>query len=43
MFFIPIYFQVTKNSSPAEAGAYMIPSVMGNTFGGLLTGLYVKR
>jgi hypothetical protein len=43
MFFIPIYFQVTKDASPVEAGAYMIPSVVGNTIGGLYTGFYVKR
>jgi formate/nitrite transporter FocA (FNT family) len=43
MLLIPLYFQVTKNSSPAEAGAYLVPSVIGNTIGGLLSGSYVKR
>ncbi|KAI4954926.1 hypothetical protein J4E86_006236 [Alternaria arbusti] len=43
MFIIPIYFQVTNNASTGEAGAYLIPSVVGNTVGGLLTGAWIKR
>ncbi|KAL1888400.1 hypothetical protein Sste5346_009608 [Sporothrix stenoceras] len=43
MLFIPLYFQVTQNASPAQAGAYMVPSVVGNTVGGLVTGAFVKR
>lgn len=43
MFIIPIYFQVTNNASTGEAGAYLIPSVIGNTIGGLLTGAWIKR
>lgn len=43
MFMIPIYFQVTKDASPAVAGAYLIPAVVGNTTGGLLTGAWIKR
>lgn len=43
MLFIPLYFQITKNASPAAAGAYMVPSVLGNTVGGLLTGAYITR
>lgn len=42
MYFIPLYFQVTKGVSAAEAGAYMVPAVIGNTIGGLSTGYYVK-
>lgn len=43
MFFIPLYFEITKNSTPGEAGAYMLPSIIGNTVGGLLTGILIKR
>ncbi|CAK7233854.1 hypothetical protein SBRCBS47491_008752 [Sporothrix bragantina] len=43
MLFIPLYFQVTQNATPAQAGAYMIPSIAGNTVGGLMTGAFIKR
>lgn len=43
MFIIPIYFQVTKGASLAVAGAYLIPAIVGNTTGGLLTGAWIKR
>ena len=43
MLFIPLYFEVTQNSSTAETGAYLIPSIIGNTIGGLATGSYIKR
>ncbi|RSL63300.1 hypothetical protein CEP53_004481 [Fusarium sp. AF-6] len=43
MFFIPLYFQVTKNATTGEAGAYMVPSIVGNTAGGLLAGYLIKR
>jgi hypothetical protein len=43
MLIIPIYFQVTKNASTAVAGAYLIPSVFGNTIGGLATGAFINR
>lgn len=43
MFSIPLYFQVTKNATTGESGAYMISSIAGNTAGGLLTGMLIKR
>ena len=43
MFTIPMYFQVTKKVTTGEAGAFMVPSVVGNTCGGLLTGFVIKR
>lgn len=43
MFFIPLYFQITKNATTGEAGAYMVPSIVGNTAGGLLAGFLIKR
>jgi hypothetical protein len=43
MFSIPLYFQVTSGASNAEAGSYLVPAVVGNTIGGLMTGLVIKR
>lgn len=43
MYFIPMYFQVTKGVSTAQGGAYLVPAVVGNTIGGLLTGYYVQK
>jgi len=43
MFVVPIYFQVTKRASTGEAGAFLIPAVIGNAIGGLLTGIWIKR
>ncbi|KAF4974866.1 hypothetical protein FZEAL_8283 [Fusarium zealandicum] len=43
MMFVPLYLQVTRNVSPATAGASLIPSVLGNTVGALLTGAYIKK
>lgn len=43
MFMVPIYFQVTANATTAQAGAYLVPAVIGNTIGGLLTGAWIKR
>lgn len=43
MFIIPTYFQVTQNVSTAKAGAFLIPSIAGNTVGGLVTGAWIKK
>ena len=43
MFFIPLYFQVTVNASPGQVGWYMIPSIAGNTLGGLAAGMLIKK
>lgn len=43
MLFIPLYFQVSKRSSPGEAGAYLVPSIVGNAVGSLATGAFIKR
>ncbi|EYE95188.1 MFS general substrate transporter [Aspergillus ruber CBS 135680] len=40
---VPLYWQVTKNASPAAAGFYLIPAIIGNTLGGLLTGRWIMR
>ncbi|KAI1799453.1 MFS general substrate transporter [Daldinia bambusicola] len=43
MISVPLYFQVTKRSSSTVAGAHLIPAVIGNTIGGLITGAWIKR
>ncbi|KAK6498877.1 hypothetical protein TWF481_011448 [Arthrobotrys musiformis] len=43
MYTVPRYFQITRNSSVTEAGAQLVPAVVGNVIGGLITGLSVKR
>lgn len=40
---VPLYFQVTNKSSPAAAGAYLIPAFLGNMAGGLTAGYWIKR
>jgi len=42
LFSIPLY-QVTSGASNAEAGFYLMPATIGNTIGGLLTGVIIKR
>ncbi|CAK4030877.1 Vacuolar membrane amino acid uptake transporter fnx2 [Lecanosticta acicola] len=39
---VPIYFQVTAKATTAAAGAYLIPAFIGNTFGGLISGHWIK-
>lgn len=41
MFIIPIYFQGTMKASPG--GAFLVPTILGNTVGGLMTGAWIKR
>ncbi len=43
MFVAPLYFQIVKRSSTAEAGTYLIPAPMGNTVGGLVAGWWIGR
>ncbi|KAI1028197.1 hypothetical protein LB504_012477 [Fusarium proliferatum] len=43
MYTVPIYFQVTQRVSSTVAGAHLFPAVIGNTFGGIATGLIIKR
>ena len=43
MLVVPMYFQVTNLATTGEAGAYLVPSVVGNTIGGLATGAFILR
>ncbi|KAH8429260.1 uncharacterized protein LDX57_006927 [Aspergillus melleus] len=43
LFSVPLYFQVTQRASATVAGGHMVPAVVGNTFGGLLAGVFIRR
>ena len=43
MFIVPPYFQVTAKASVTSAGAHLVPAVVGNALGGLLSGAIIKR
>lgn len=43
MLLVPIYFQVSAHASVTAAGAHLMPSVIGNACGGLLTGYVIRR
>jgi hypothetical protein len=43
MFSVPLYFQVTARTSYAEAGAHLMPAVVGNALGGLFSGALIKK
>jgi hypothetical protein len=43
MFCVPVYFQVTQNSSASVAGAHLFPAVAGNAVAALISGVVIKR
>jgi len=43
MMLVPLYFQISAHASATSAGAHLMPSVIGNAIGGILTGLIIKR
>ncbi|ODQ54685.1 MFS general substrate transporter [Saitoella complicata NRRL Y-17804] len=43
MYLVPLYFQVTQSASTSVAGAHLLPAVVGNTVGALLTGVFIHR
>lgn len=43
MFAVPLYFQVTASASNAVAGAHLVPAVVGNAIGGILSGIIINR
>ena len=43
MFSIPLYFQVTQHASTTAAGGHLVPAVVGNTLGGLMAGMFIRR
>ncbi|KAF2845035.1 MFS general substrate transporter [Plenodomus tracheiphilus IPT5] len=43
MFAIPLYFQITASASNTVAGAHLVPAVVGNAIGGIISGAIIKR
>ena len=43
MLLVPLYFQVSAHATLTNAGAHLMPSVIGNAIGGLLAGFVIKR
>jgi MFS family permease len=43
MFAVPLYFQVTSNISNGIAGAHLVPAVVGNALGGIISGTIIRR
>ncbi|KAI1505733.1 MFS general substrate transporter [Biscogniauxia marginata] len=40
---VPLYFQVTTRASNTNAGLHLVPAVVGNAIGGLVTGALIRR
>lgn len=43
MYSIPLYFQIAVGASNLDAGARLVPAVVGNAAAGLLCGYVIKR
>ncbi|KAK4223966.1 major facilitator superfamily domain-containing protein [Podospora fimiseda] len=43
MFSVPLYFRVTQGASNTASGAHLVPAVVGNAIGGILSGIIIKR
>ncbi|KAI3317826.1 MFS general substrate transporter [Xylariaceae sp. AK1471] len=43
MYFVPLYFQVTAGASNTVAGFHLVPAVVGNAIGGLVSGHLIQR
>jgi predicted MFS family arabinose efflux permease len=43
MICVPLYFQATAAATTSQAGTYLVPAFAGNTLGGLVAGVWIKR
>lgn len=43
MYSVPLYFQITQRATNTQAGARLVPAVLGNTIGALSAGFYIKN
>ncbi|KAF3762220.1 MFS general substrate transporter [Cryphonectria parasitica EP155] len=43
MFSVPLYFQVTQMMSNTAAGTRLLPAVIGNAIGGIITGYLIRN
>ncbi|KAK4167865.1 major facilitator superfamily domain-containing protein [Cladorrhinum sp. PSN259] len=42
-YFLPVYFQAVKQSGPIESGMYLMPNIIGQLLGGVISGLLVSK
>lgn len=42
-YYLPIYFQTVRDASPAMSGVYILPSIAGTIFMGLISGVLVSK
>lgn len=43
LYYLPIYFQAVKNKTPMMSGVYIIPTIVGQLLGTMLSGRLVER
>ncbi|KAH7087357.1 major facilitator superfamily domain-containing protein [Paraphoma chrysanthemicola] len=43
MFAVPLYFQISSGASNTVAGAHLVPAVVGNALGGIISGAIISR
>lgn len=43
MYSVPLYFQTTQKMSATAAGAHLLPAVIGNAVGGILSGYFIRK
>ncbi|KUI57106.1 Vacuolar membrane amino acid uptake transporter fnx2 [Cytospora mali] len=43
MYSVPLYFQVTQKMSNTAAGAHLLPAVIGNAVGGIMSGYFIRN
>ncbi|ROW07674.1 hypothetical protein VMCG_03348 [Cytospora schulzeri] len=43
MFSVPLYFQTTQKMSNTAAGARLLPAVIGNAVGGIMSGYFIRK
>ncbi|ROV95903.1 hypothetical protein VSDG_05240 [Cytospora chrysosperma] len=43
MFSVPLYFQTTQKMSNTSAGAHLLPAVIGNAVGGVMSGYFIRK
>ncbi|KAK4224695.1 major facilitator superfamily domain-containing protein [Podospora fimiseda] len=42
-YFLPIYFQAVKNADPIQSGIYLMPNIVSQLLGGIISGLLVSK
>ncbi|KAK4185248.1 MFS multidrug transporter [Podospora australis] len=42
-YFLPLYFQAVQNVTPIESGTYLLPNILTQLVGGIISGLLVSK